>query len=146
LSEDQLSEPRVVQIVALTPHVDDAYRAIGHYYIAFASLISLMWQILTEEVAPESLKRAELAVLVVNDRGAPLSRRVCIVTMNEDHSVSEVAECVTLIRGNLHLAAVRERVLPIDGLDVVPSAVGGHFACLSVANGYGPVLDAHLAA
>jgi hypothetical protein len=62
---DQPSEPRVVQIVPLSPHVDEAYRAIGHYYVAFASLISLMRQILTEEVAAESPKRAELARLAL---------------------------------------------------------------------------------
>lgn len=50
MSEDLSSEPTVVKIVHLSEQVDEAYRAIGHYFVAFAHLIALMRQILTEEV------------------------------------------------------------------------------------------------
>jgi hypothetical protein len=51
LSEDQPSTPNVVHFVPLPEQVDDAYRAIGHYFVAFSSLIALMRQMLTERVA-----------------------------------------------------------------------------------------------
>jgi hypothetical protein len=60
------SEPRVIKIVRLTRQIDEAYRAIGHYYVAFASLIVLMRQMLTEEIAAEDdPARANLARLAV---------------------------------------------------------------------------------
>ncbi len=66
MSDDQSSEPRVAKSVKplrVQRVVDEAYRAIGHYVVAFASLISEMRRAVVAEIADYDDPRFDYAHL-----------------------------------------------------------------------------------
>ena len=64
------SEGRIVRHEFLGQQVEQAYRAIGHYFVAFARLITTMRLILTEEVATPDDPGNQLARLALGSLDA----------------------------------------------------------------------------